>query len=458
MKFIGREHELEKLNTEFSKENFSMCVIYGRRRVGKTYLIQKFMKEKSGSYFVGVESDKFINLNHLSQSIYKACNYYGNLPTFSDIDHAFRFLFEYSVNHRIAFVIDEYPYIAESFPSISSVLQNLIDEFKATSKLFLILCGSSMSFMENQVLGYKSPLYGRRSIQLKINPFSYKESAKFVENYSNHDKAIVFGLTGGVAEYLVFFDDSISLQENIVNNFLSVQGRLYEEPSNLLKQELRDPKRYNDILYLISHGQTKVSEISNKLGVQSGSISPYLESLIELGIIERKTPVTNRKSNRPIYLIKDTMFNFWYKFVQPNLNLINLELGHRVYSEKIENSINDYMGKIFEKISIEYLEYRIKSGDLRFLPTDYGNWWGNDSLRKKQSEIDILAYDSENYLFVECKWRNGLCSKSVLNELIEKSKIFNSNQKFYWIISMSGFEDFSYDDNVELITLDDMYA
>lgn len=130
---------------------------------------------------------------------------------------------------------------------------------------------------------------------------------------------------------------------------MSVQGRLYEEPSNLLKQELRDPKRYNDILYLISHGQTKVSEISNKLGVQSGSISPYLESLIELGIIERKTPVTNRKSNRPIYLIKDTMFNFWYKFVQPNLNLINLELGHRVYSEKIENSINDYMGKIFEK-------------------------------------------------------------------------------------------------------------
>lgn len=458
MKFIGREHELEKLNTEFSKENFSMGVIYGRRRVGKTYLIQKFMKEKSGSYFVGVESDKFINLNHLSQSIYKACNYDGNLPTFTDIDHAFRFLFEYSVNHRIAFVIDEYPYIAESFPSISSVLQNLIDEYKTTSKLFLILCGSSMSFMENQVLGYKSPLYGRRSIQLKINPFSYKESAKFVENYSNHDKAIVFGLTGGVAEYLVFFDDSISLQENIINNFLSVQGRLYEEPSNLLKQELRDPKRYNDILYLISHGQTKVSEISNKLGVQSGSISPYLESLIELGIIERKTPVTNRKSNRPIYLIKDTMFNFWYKFVQPNLNLINIELGHRVYSEKIENSINDYMGKIFEKISIEYLEYRIISGDLRFLPTDYGNWWGNDPLRKKQSEIDILAYDSENYLFVECKWRNGLCPKSVLNELIEKSKIFNSNQKFYWIISMSGFEDFSYDDNVELITLDDMYA
>ena len=153
MKFIGRENELEKLNTEFSKEMFSMCVIYGRRRVGKTYLIQKFMKEKSGSYFVGVESDKFINLNHLSQSIYKACDYDENLPAFIDIDHAFRFLFEYSVNHRIAFVIDEYPYIAESFPSISSVLQNLIDEFKATSKLFLILCGSSMSFMENQVLG-----------------------------------------------------------------------------------------------------------------------------------------------------------------------------------------------------------------------------------------------------------------------------------------------------------------
>lgn len=458
MSFIGRKSELGALNSEYKNNKFAFSVVYGRRRVGKTFLIQKFLEDKEGSYFVGVESDKFINLNNISKAIYRVCNHNEDLPNFNDIESALRFLFEYSLENRIVFVLDEYPYLAESFPEASSVLQNLIDEYKNESLLFLILCGSSMSFMENQILGYKSPLYGRRTSQFKILPFSYIEASEFVKNYSNHDKTIVFGLTGGIAEYLVFFDDSISLKDNIINNFLSPQGRLYEEPSNLLKQELREPGRYNDILYLISTGSTKVSEIANKMGVQSGSLNSYLDGLIGLGIVERKTPVTNRKTNRPIYIIKDTSFKFWYKFVQPNLNLINLGLGERVYNLKIKSKLNEYMGSILEKIGEEYLEERIKKGELEFLPIDYGNWWGNDSIRKIQSEIDVLAYDKENYLFIECKWRNELVGKKILEELKIKSNIFNALNKYYWLISMSGFEEFEHDRNVELISLDDLYS
>ncbi len=180
----------------------------------------------------------------------------------------------------------------------------------------------------------------------------------FCSRYSERDKALVFALSGGIADYLARFDDGKPLEENIIELFLSTNGRLYEEPSNLLKQEFRDPGRYNDILYLLSTGTSRVSDLANKLGVQSGSLNPYLNNLIDLGIIERKTPVLDRKTKRPVYAVSDTMFQFWHAFVQPNLSLINLGLGKKVYRQRIEPRINEYMGKVFEKICLQYYDDR----------------------------------------------------------------------------------------------------
>ena len=457
MKFIGRKYELKELNLEYENGKFALSVIYGRRRVGKTYLIQEFIKEKEGYYFVATESSELINLSLISKAIYKACGNLEGLPDFSNFESALRYLFQYSIDKRIIFVIDEFPYLAESAPYISSLIQNLIDEYREKSKLFLILCGSSMSFMEEQVLGYKSPLYGRRTSQFKINAFNYLESGEFVNSYSDKEKSIVFGLTNGVAEYLTFFDENLSLKENIINIFLKPNGRLYEEPLNLLKQELRQPKFYNDILFSISAGASKLNEISTKLNVVSGGLAHYLNSLIELGIIEKKTPVLNRKTKRPIYVIKDTMFLFWYKFVQINLNMINIGLGEVLY-ESIEKNFNDYMGDVFEKISIEYFEERLKKSKFSFIPTDYGNWWGTDKELKKESEIDMLAYNNENeFLFVEAKWNNSKVKQDILDNLISKSYNFRYKKAYYWITSLSGFEKFKIEDNVELIDIGSMY-
>ena len=336
MRFIGRAFELRELEEEYEKGIFALSVIYGRRRVGKTYLIKEFLKRKKGYYFVALESNALINLSLLSQAIYEACGNLKGLPDFQDFEKALRYLFAYGEEHRIVFVIDEYPYLAQSAEHISSLLQKLIDEYRERSKLFLILCGSSMSFMENQVLGYKSPLYGRRTSQLKRQPLGYLEAAEFVPSYSYRDKAIVYGITGGIAEYLSFFDENVDLKSNIIRNFLKPGGRLFEEPDNLLKQELRQPKLYNVILFVISAGASKLNEIATKLNIQSGGLSHYLNSLLELGIIEKKTPVLDRKSKRPIYRIKDTMFRFWYCFVQKNLNLLNMDLGELVYEKQIE--------------------------------------------------------------------------------------------------------------------------
>lgn len=458
MRFIGREYELKELNEEYKKGNFALSVIYGRRRVGKTYLIKEFLKDKKGYYFVALESNALINLSLLSMAVYEACGNLKGLPDFLDFESAFRYLFEYTKENRIVFVIDEYPYLAQTAEYISSLLQKLIDEYRDNSKLFLILCGSSMSFMENQVLAYKSPLYRRRISQLKINPFNYLDAAKFVESYSYKEKAIVYGLTGGIAEYLTFFNDNVELKTNIINNFLKTSGRLFEEATNLLKQELRQPKTYNDILFAIAGGASKLNEIATKLNMQTGGLTYYINSLVELGIVEKKTPVLDRKTKRPVYVIKDTMFRFWYYFVQKNMNLINMELGEMVYDKQVKTRLNEYMGSVFEKITIEYFEQRLRKGKLNFIPTDYGNWWGNDKIRKKESEIGLLAYDeNNNYLFAEVKWKNKKADEIVLNELIEKSMNFGCLDRHYWLISLSGFEENNEYDGVELIDINDIY-
>ena len=458
MRFIGREYELKELNEEYKKGNFALSVIYGRRRVGKTYLIKEFLKDKKGYYFVALESNALINLSLLSMAVYEACGNLKGLPDFLDFESAFRYLFEYTKENRIVFVIDEYPYLAQTAEYISSLLQKIIDEYRDNSKLFLILCGSSMSFMENQVLAYKSPLYGRRTSQLKINPFNYLDAAKFVESYSYKEKAIVYGLTGGIAEYLTFFNDNVELKTNIINNFLKTSGRLFEEATNLLKQELRQPKTYNDILFAIAGGASKLNEIATKLNMQTGGLTYYINSLVELGIVEKKTPVLDRKTKRPVYVIKDTMFRFWYYFVQKNMNLINMELGEMVYDKQVKTRLNEYMGSVFEKITIEYFEQRLRKGKLNFIPADYGNWWGNDKIRKKESEIDLLAYDeNNNYLFAEVKWKNKKADEIVLNELIEKSMNFGCLDRHYWLISLSGFEENNEYDGVELIDINDIY-
>ena len=458
MRFIGREYELKELNEEYNKGNFALSVIYGRRRVGKTYLIKEFLKDKKGYYFVALESNALINLSLLSIAVYEACGNLKGLPDFLDFESAFRYLFEYTKENRIVFVIDEYPYLAQTAEYISSLLQKLIDEYRDNSKLFLILCGSSMSFMENQVLAYKSPLYGRRTSQLKINPFNYLDAAKFVESYSYKEKAIVYGLTGGIAEYLTFFNDNVELKTNIINNFLKTSGRLFEEATNLLKQELRQPKTYNDILFAIAGGASKLNEIATKLNMQTGGLTYYINSLVELGIVEKKTPVLDRKTKRPVYVIKDTMFRFWYYFVQKNMNLINMELGEMVYDKQVKTRLNEYMGSVFEKITIEYFEQRLRKGKLNFIPADYGNWWGNDKIRKKESEIGLLAYDeNNNYLFAEVKWKNKKADEIVLNELIEKSMNFGCLDRHYWLISLSGFEENNEYDGVELIDINDIY-
>ena len=460
--FIGREEELKKLNAMYRSGKFECAIIYGRRRVGKTTLIKEFIKDKRAIYFVAREADGNVNLNRFSGDIYSVTvKELAQNAFFTDWEKAFDYIYQISKSKRMILVIDEYPYLAGGYRPISSILQAHIDSRLKDGKLFLILCGSSMSFMENQVLAYKSPLYGRRTAQFKIVPFGFFESMPFLQTFTNNDKAVLYSITGGIPEYLNKIDPSKTVKENIIDLFLSSSGFLYEEPSNILKQELREPATYNGIIEAIAKGATRLNEIASICGMESNKCAKYLKSLMSLGIVKKEQPVIEKSSKKSLYLLDDMMFRFWYRFVFPNMSGIVSALGSAIYDFEVKENLSAYMGLVFEEICKQYLTEETKRNALPFFPAKSGRWWGNNPKEKRQEEIDILAYRKDSALFCECKWTNAPVDLDVLNDLEAQGALFPYKNKWFWVFAKTGFTDRLINEtkkrgNVRLIRFKDM--
>jgi AAA+ ATPase superfamily predicted ATPase len=458
--FLGREKELRKLNKLWNSNSFEMVIIYGRRRVGKTTLINEFCKEKKHIFFAAMESTKDINLNAFSESLFAFKGKYSGVSfnKFEDIFDNIRILAE---KERIILVIDEYPYLAKSFSGISSMLQNFIDHYFKKTKFFIILCGSSMSFMENQVLGYESPLYGRRTAQLKILPFNYYDTIQWFHSYNLEDKSLAYGISGGIPLYVERLSKYKNIKEAMLNELFDNSGYLFEEPKNLLKQELREPALYNAIVTAIANGSSKLSEISTKVSLDTGTCSKYISVLISLGIIIKIMPINESSSKKSIYKIEDMLFRFWYRFIPANMSGIVSERIFNTFDRSVTRYISDYMGLVFEEMCKQYLLYYAQN-----LPIDIGDigqWWGTDNKRKRQVEIDIVVIspDKKSCLFCECKYKNELMDESVLNQLIENANAFGYlENRYYCLFSKSGFTEKlnkrAIDKNILLLTLKDI--
>ncbi len=459
--FIGREKELSILNKLYNSKKFEFAVIYGRRRVGKTALINRFINGKKAIYFIGVESNAKQNLENLSRNIFETINNIEAEYSFSSFQAALEYVFKLSEKERIILVIDEYPYLARASKSLASTLQLLIDKYKNRSNLMLILCGSSMSYMEDEILAYKAPLYGRRTAQLKILPFDFEEACIYLKGFYNIDKAIVYGIIGGTPQYLLQIDNNLNIEENIKNIYLTPSSPLFEEPLNLLKQEVREPAIYNAIITAIATGSSRMSEISNKIGENTNVCSNYLKNLITLGIVKKESPYGEKSSNKGIYLLEDNMFRFWYRFVPSYTSMISRGGADFVYN-KIKPLLPEYMGKIFEDICKQYLWKLLLKGKSPIEFSSLGSWWGNDPIRKCQTEIDIIGGENKNTsLFGECKWTNERIDLKILETLIERSKLFNYKKVHYFLFSKSGFtkgcEKLSKEiGNVTLVTFKDI--
>jgi len=437
--FIGRDKELQTLNQLYKTNKFQLPVIYGRRRVGKTALINEFVKDKDTIFFTGLETNVRQNLENFSKSVFDYTNGFSYAPIFQNFQEALEYVFLLAKKQHIVLVIDEYPYAAKSYKGFASVLQVLIDKYKDTSKLFLILCGSSMSFMEEQVLGYKSPLYGRRTAQFKIMPFDFFESCRYFKNFSSLDMALIYGVTGGTPQYLLQMNDALPAEENIKNSFLNTASYLFEEPSNLLKQEVREPAVYNAIISAIATGSSKLSEISSKVGEETSACSAYLKNLIALGIVKKEIPITEKSSKKTIYTISDNMFRFWYRFVPANMSVIQNGMIETAY-KNISRHISSYMGAVFEEVCKQYLWKLNRADKAAVTFMDLGRWWGSDPSSKSEAEIDILAVaDKDSAIFCECKWTNGNIDLSVLETLVKRSNLFPYSRKYYYLFAKTGF-------------------
>lgn len=437
--FIGRERELNSLNKLYVSGKFEFVVIYGRRRVGKTALINQFIRNKKAIYFMGVESNARQNLENLSRNIleYSAKGQEGSV--FLSFQTALEHVFQLAKEERLVLAIDEYPYLARSSRSLASTLQFLIDRYKDESRLMLILCGSSMSYMEDHVLAYKAPLYGRRTAQMKIQPFDFADTCRYFENFSGEDKALIYGIVGGTPQYLLQMDDRLSVEDNIKNTFLNPTSSLFEEPENLLKQEVREPALYNAIITAIATGSSRMAEISTNVGENTSVCASYLKNLIALGLVRRESPYGEKVSRKSIYSIDDNMFRFWYRFIPEYSSVIARGAADMAY-RRMEPHLSDYMGNVFEEICKQYLWKLLLDGKSPVEFKELGRWWGTDPSAHSQAEIDIMGdQDKDTALFGECKWTNEKVDAGVLEKLAGRSKLFHYHKVYLYLFAKSGF-------------------
>lgn len=436
--FVGRERELAGLESLYQSDAFQCVIVWGRRRVGKTTLLREFAKGKNVIHFTAIQTSAAESLESFSRAILAPAGGSGT-PVFPDWKAAFDHLADRSRTGRLALIIDEYPYLAQSYTPISTLLQAYIDGVFRNGKLFLVLCGSSMSFMEHQVLGYQSPLYGRRTAQFKLEPFTFAETSRFFTRFSDENLAAIHGITGGVPLYLEKMDESLGLKANIIRNFLTPSAYLFEEPLNLLKQEVRDPGMYNAVIQAVAEGRSRVNEIATKVGLETSACTQYLKNLIELGILRREQPVFDTSSKKSLYRVSDSLFRFWYRFVVPNLSLIQNDLAEAVWPS-IEELLPAYLGLEFEDICRQYLWMQNAKGILPLQFVRIGRWWGNDPLLKTEAEIDLVATDDDrNLLLGECKWTSKAVEHTVLQTLVDRSRLLPHQRVWYVVFSKSGF-------------------
>ena len=375
-----------------------------------------------------------------------------NFPSFEKL---FEFIGKKAKDERIIFFIDEYPYLAKQCPYITSLLQKIVDKTWKNTKLYFVICGSLVSFMKDEVLAESAPLHGRASFELKLQPFNYRDTAEFVQLYSPEEKAIVYGLTNGVAKYIELFNDQKTLERNIIDEYFAFGGYFTEElVKTIVANEKQNPALYNSIVSAIATGHTKNSEIASYVGMDD--ISYPLKMLQKAEIIEK------RIGKNPYYVLNDSMLVFWFRYVNRVISLINIGKGEKYYHESVSGQLHNFMGNVFEKICKEYLF--IKSGEDGYpMITEINNFQKtilDNTGKPKQIEIDILGtYEKDVLLIGECKFKNEKVDKETFESFLEKTRYIKSKTPLLCMFSLSGYTDYVKENanGVILLTIDDLY-
>ncbi len=420
-RFIDRKRELEFLERAYKSGRAEFLVIYGRRRIGKTELLLHFARDKPHVYFLATERPYRDNLRELQRLLaeFLEDELFGKVA-FEEIDELLMAFAERIEGKRVVLIIDEFPLLVEHHRPVLSLLQKAWDLKLSRTKIMLVLCGSSVSAMESEVLAYRSPLYGRRTGQWQLTEIPFFHIGEFLPDYTIENLVKTWGIVGGIPAYLLQFDPKKTFDENVVENVLSKGAFLYEEAEFLLREELREPTNYFAILQAIASGRSKFGEIVSSTGLDKSLVSKYLSVLQRLRIVEREVPVTatiKEARKRGLYSISDNYFAFWFRYVLPNKGYLEAGLAEEVW-ERSKDDFNAYMGSVFEKL-IGNPGVFLRLTGFRF--TKLGRWW------HRGEEIDLVALDERERkaLFVEVKWRSlsEREARGILKDLERKAEL-----------------------------------
>ncbi|MBI2844302.1 MAG: ATP-binding protein [Armatimonadetes bacterium] len=464
--FYNRIIELEALNQHWQSDAAEFALLYGRRRLGKTYLLQKFLSEgRPHCYFLAAQTSVTANLLELAQTMIRTSPESGyTVADLSTIGNILRFAGSLAREHRFALILDEFQYLLEQDPSIPSQIQAWWDTEGIRSKIFLVLCCSHLGMMEG-LGGPQAPLFGRFTFRYKLPPMTYRDIALFYadSNYSTRDKLMAFGILGGTPRYHALFDSRKSIGANIDQHILSPIGLLRHEPEVLmLSSQVRDAAPYNAVLGALANGCTKPNEIKQVVGATSAQLTFYLRNLMELEWITREYPFDEISDRRAIYRINDHFIRFWYRFVDRLRSVLEFQDYRDVYTASVQPRLNDYMGlHPFEDICHQFL--KAKGADVfGQVIRRASRYWSRDG----SLEIDMIAELADgSYLFGECKWSSSEVGVPVYYSL--RDKVARMPEKYrnsvrYILFSAAGFEESlratARRDGVVLVDAEDMLA
>lgn len=445
--FIGREKEISTIEKKIQSKKFEFGIVYGRRRIGKTWILQEIVRRHQAIYFVANEMGATYNLEQLSQTI---ADYYKQPFHFDSYEALFQFLAKRSETERVIFILDEFTYLISTNSELLSVFQNAIDQYLLGSKVKMILSGSHVGMVED-ILSYKKPLFGRSTFKMKVGPFDYLEAGLFYPKMSNQDKIRMYGIFGGIPFYTSKIDDELSVEDNIYHLIVE-HGSIFEDEISLfLAQEVRSISSYSSILNAIASGATRLSTIASKAGItNTGSASNFIDTLQNLEIVQKEYNFGEKTNSRKtLYKISDPLFRFHYTFIEPNKSR-KVIMDPRVFlSSIILPRLDEFIAQAFETICQQYLVRKHRDTIL-----EIGRYWFNDRSRKVDIELDVVMREETKLTVFECKWTNKKIERNTVELLATKTESLKPDQLGFF--SKSGYVK-GLDPNHLYYTVDDLY-
>lgn len=416
MKFFNREKEINRLTKAIEADSFRLIVIYGRRRLGKTRLLQQ-IAGKDDIYYIADQQESPIQIRSLAKQIAVKIKNFDRV-SYPDWESLFLALARWTKKRRTLF-IDEFPYLVKNKPELPSILQKIIDN-EENLPFNLVLCGSSQQMMQKMVIDQSAPLYGRADEIIKINPMSIYWMKKAL-NCNNVNAIEEYSVWGGVPRYWEIRQQAGSFRDAILNQVFDMHGLLHEEPLRLFLDDTRDSVQMHSLISIIASGAHRLSEIGSRIGKPVTQLNRPLQRLIELGYIKREIPfgLSKRNTKKSLYQVADPFMHFYYKFVVTEKTTLELGYTEQIYKDVFLEGFSDYCSQIWEELCRRAIP-KLMTNKL-FSPGE--RWWGNDLLNNP-SEIDIVSesLDKKDILLGEVKWSSTRNLSAVMKKLNYKSQ------------------------------------